>query len=224
MLSWSSPRRAPASRRPTTWSALHAFHLKAKDAFVLHRGTWHWGPFPVTADEVTLYNVQGLRYAEDNESLRPGHHPANHRGIPAGLRGPPRQAEQERRMDVRNISDIAPVAEHNGTTPVWYMFPPGSMRDITNGGSLELINEFEIIGGGAVDPHTHPTHEFYYVLYGKGLMIIDGEERDVSQGDLVYIPPNKVHSLVASSPHSPIRCFCFAVAEPGAGDINYTEH
>jgi hypothetical protein len=70
-------------------------------------------------------------------------------------------------MDVRNISDIAPVAEHNGTTPVWYMFPPGTMRDITKGGSLELINEFEIIGGGAVDPHTHPTHEFYYVLYGK---------------------------------------------------------
>jgi ureidoglycolate hydrolase len=47
--------------------ALHAFHLRAKDAFVLHRGTWHWGPFPVSADEVTLYNVQGLRYAEDNE-------------------------------------------------------------------------------------------------------------------------------------------------------------
>ena len=62
------------------------------------------------------------------------------------------------------------------------------------------------------------------MLYGKGLMIIDGEERDISQGDLVYIPPNKVHSLVASSPNSPIRCFCFAVAEPGAGDINYTEH
>jgi len=127
-------------------------------------------------------------------------------------------------MDVRNISDIAPVAEHNGTTPVWYIVPPGTMRDVTKGGSLELINEFEIVGGGAVDPHTHPTHEFYYVLYGKGLMIIDGEERDVSQGDLVYIPPNKVHSLVASSQHSPIRCFCFAVAEPDAGVINYPEH
>ena len=60
---------APGTRlaSPDDLSALHAFHLKAKDAFVLHRGTWHWGPFPVTADEVTLYNVQGLRYAEDNE-------------------------------------------------------------------------------------------------------------------------------------------------------------
>jgi ureidoglycolate hydrolase len=47
--------------------ALTAFQLRAQDSFVLHQGTWHWGPFPITADEVTLYNVQGLRYAEDNE-------------------------------------------------------------------------------------------------------------------------------------------------------------
>jgi ureidoglycolate hydrolase len=47
--------------------ALAAFELRAKDSFVLHQGTWHWGPFPMTADEVTLYNIQGLRYAEDNE-------------------------------------------------------------------------------------------------------------------------------------------------------------
>lgn len=53
---------------PDDLGALHAFHLRARDAFVLHRSTWHWGPFPVTADEVSLYNVQGLRYAEDNES------------------------------------------------------------------------------------------------------------------------------------------------------------
>jgi ureidoglycolate hydrolase len=52
---------------PDDLEALYAFHLMAKDAFVLHRGTWHWGPFPIAADEVTLYNVQGLRYAEDNE-------------------------------------------------------------------------------------------------------------------------------------------------------------
>jgi ureidoglycolate lyase len=53
---------------PGDLDALRAFHLTAKDAFVLHRGTWHWGPFPVTAGEVTLYNIQGRRYSEDNES------------------------------------------------------------------------------------------------------------------------------------------------------------
>ena len=33
---------------------------------MLHRGTWHWGPFPLGDEPVTLFNVQGLRYAEDN--------------------------------------------------------------------------------------------------------------------------------------------------------------
>ena len=67
-------------------------------------------------------------------------------------------------MDVRNIEDVAPVVEHNGTVPVWWMVNSREMKDITDGGFLELVNEFEVAGGGYVDPHSHPTHEFYYVL------------------------------------------------------------
>ncbi|MCU1495005.1 MAG: uncharacterized protein JWO62_2769 [Acidimicrobiaceae bacterium] len=48
---------------------MRAFLLQPHDTVVLHRGTWHWGPFPVGAERVDLYNVQGLRYAEDNDSL-----------------------------------------------------------------------------------------------------------------------------------------------------------
>ena len=36
---------------------------------MLHRGTWHWGPFPLEGPEVRLFNVQGLRYAEDNRCV-----------------------------------------------------------------------------------------------------------------------------------------------------------
>jgi quercetin dioxygenase-like cupin family protein len=127
-------------------------------------------------------------------------------------------------MDVRNVEDCPPVVEHNGTTPVWYMFPPGTVREETAGGSLELVNEFEVPGGGMVDPHSHPTHEFYYVLYGRGEMVIGDESRVIAQGDLVRIPPNVTHSLRAISDNAPIRCFCFAVACPDAGNINYTSH
>jgi ureidoglycolate hydrolase len=49
--------------------AVAAFVLEPLEAVVLHRGTWHWGPFPVAAPAVTLFNVQGLRYAEDNGSV-----------------------------------------------------------------------------------------------------------------------------------------------------------
>ena len=60
---------APADRRldgPADRSALRAFVLDPLQAIVLHRGTWHWGPYPVDAPGVRLFNVQGLRYAEDN--------------------------------------------------------------------------------------------------------------------------------------------------------------
>lgn len=43
-----------------------AFVMRPQEAVVLHRGTWHWGPFPIGTPRVTLFNVQGLRYPEDN--------------------------------------------------------------------------------------------------------------------------------------------------------------
>ncbi|MBM3676068.1 MAG: hypothetical protein FJW88_14225 [Actinobacteria bacterium] len=43
-----------------------AFRVRPLESLALHRGTWHWGPFPLGAEPVRLFNVQGKRYAEDN--------------------------------------------------------------------------------------------------------------------------------------------------------------
>jgi ureidoglycolate hydrolase len=48
---------------------VRAFALEPLDAFVLFRGTWHWGPFPLGTAPVRLLNVQGARYADDNASV-----------------------------------------------------------------------------------------------------------------------------------------------------------
>ena len=127
-------------------------------------------------------------------------------------------------MDVRNSTLVEPVVEHNGTTPVWYLVEPREMQRLTDGGFLELVNEFEVRPGGRVDPHSHPTHEFYFVTGGNGVMTIDGEDRTVGPGDLIYIPPDLVHSLRPEPAATTIRCFCFAVAVRGAGPIDYTTH
>jgi mannose-6-phosphate isomerase-like protein (cupin superfamily) len=127
-------------------------------------------------------------------------------------------------MDVRSTEAISPEIEHNGTVPVWYLIRPREMRKATEGGYLELANEFEVPVGGEVFPHSHPTHEFYYVLSGSGTMVIDGEERQVSPRDLVYIPPGALHSLRNTGASEPILCFCFAVGVKGTGKINYTSH
>lgn len=48
---------------------VRAFRLPPLAPFVLHRGTWHWGPFPLGSEPVQLLNVQGLGYARDNDSV-----------------------------------------------------------------------------------------------------------------------------------------------------------
>lgn len=45
---------------------IRAFVLDPLDVFVLHRGTWHWGPHPLGDEPVRLLNVQGRRYLDDN--------------------------------------------------------------------------------------------------------------------------------------------------------------
>ena len=126
-------------------------------------------------------------------------------------------------MDIRNATQVEPIIEHNGSTPVWYLVSPGSRREVTAGASLELINEFQVPKDCAVAAHVHPTHEFYYVLQGCGTMMVDGEAARVGVGDLIYIPPEAEHSLHADSGET-MRCFCFALATPGAGRIDYTTH
>jgi len=48
---------------------IRAFRIEPLESLVLYRGTWHWGPFPIEGPEVRLFNVQGLRYAEDNRCV-----------------------------------------------------------------------------------------------------------------------------------------------------------
>ena len=125
-------------------------------------------------------------------------------------------------MDVRSVEDMAPVIEHNGTTPVWWLVPPQELRAATEGGFLELVSEWEVAGGGAVDAHSHPTHEFYYIISGRGIMKIADEEREVGQGDLIRIPPDTVHSIWPVTKNSSLRGLAFAIGIEGTGPVDYT--
>jgi mannose-6-phosphate isomerase-like protein (cupin superfamily) len=57
------------------------------------------------------------------------------------------------------------------------------------------------------------------VMSGRGVMTVDEEERPVGPGDLVYIPPDQVHSLRPVGGGA-IHCFCFAVGVKGAAVVD----
>jgi ureidoglycolate hydrolase len=47
-------------------AAARAFVMRRYDCAHLHRGTWHWGPYPIGADTVRIFNIQGRGYPTDN--------------------------------------------------------------------------------------------------------------------------------------------------------------
>ena len=49
---------------------------------------------------------------------------------------------------------------------------------------------------GALEPHSHPTDEIYFVFQGQGRVVVAGEEAPVKMGDVISIPANAEHSII----------------------------
>jgi mannose-6-phosphate isomerase-like protein (cupin superfamily) len=82
-----------------------------------------------------------------------------------------------------------------------------------NTGSLEILKSYMLIGcrnvkdtgistqisyipvNSAQPVHNHVPEQCYYIISGKGLMIIENEQEYVNAGDAVYIPSNKQHGI-----------------------------
>jgi ureidoglycolate hydrolase len=60
---------APAGVPMTTrdhLSSVRAFLVRRYECVHLHRGTWHWGPYPLGAASLRIFNIQGRGYVNDN--------------------------------------------------------------------------------------------------------------------------------------------------------------
>ena len=55
--------------------------------------------------------------------------------------------------------------------------------------------------------HLLRTTEVYYILSGRGIMEINGEQREVSPGDAVYVPPGGQQRIFAQGPE-PLAFLC----------------
>jgi quercetin dioxygenase-like cupin family protein len=73
--------------------------------------------------------------------------------------------------------------------------------------------------GGFLAAHRHAPAEVYYVLEGRGRMLLDGIERDVEAGDGVFIPGNVEHGI-RNVTTEPLR-FLYAFAVDRFDTIEY---
>lgn len=62
-------------------------------------------------------------------------------------------------------------------------------------GELTQVGVMNIPAGQSSAPHTHPNEQWIYLLAGRLRAVVDGQEREVGPGELIYIPAGTVHSV-----------------------------
>ncbi len=68
---------------------------------------------------------------------------------------------------------------------------------ISIGKHIAAIYDTTLEPNQSIQPHYHENfEEIYYVLSGYGVMSIGGESKEISRGDVVYIPSLAVHTLL----------------------------
>jgi mannose-6-phosphate isomerase-like protein (cupin superfamily) len=95
-------------------------------------------------------------------------------------------------MEIRNREAQVPFTTKDGSTI-------RSLLDRSNAPvARQSLAEATLPAGSATDRHYHKlSEEFYYLLEGRGLMEIDGEEHEVGPGDAILIPAGAWHRIEA---------------------------
>ena len=95
-------------------------------------------------------------------------------------------------MIVNQLRDQNPFTTADGSTI-------RSILDATNAPvEKQSLAEASLPEGGCTERHYHKlSEEIYFILEGRGLMEIDGDEREVGQGDAILIPPGAWHQIKA---------------------------
>lgn len=103
-------------------------------------------------------------------------------------------------MIVNQLRDQTPFTTADGSTI-------RSILDATNAPvQNQSLAEASLPEGAATERHYHKlSEEIYFMLDGRGMMEIDGHEREVGPGDAILIPPGAWHQITASTS---IRFLC----------------
>jgi len=57
------------------------------------------------------------------------------------------------------------------------------------------VTRVELLPAARQKPHSHAPEQIYVILEGRGRMQVDSEFSEVDPGELIYIPPDAVHSI-----------------------------
>lgn len=118
---------------------------------------------------------------------------------------------------IRNIEDVTPEAWDDpvrGDVSFRVLFS----ADRTSTSSL-YTGVSELAPGGRLGLHRHAQAEFYYVVEGSGVVVVDGVEHPVAAGSAVFIPGDAEHGS-RNTGDGPFRVV-YAFATDSMDDVVY---
>jgi mannose-6-phosphate isomerase-like protein (cupin superfamily) len=120
-------------------------------------------------------------------------------------------------MHVRRYSEIEPFATLDGS----------EIREwagrVSAPAENQSLAEATIPVGGATTEHLHRvSEELYLVSAGRGRLMLDGEQREIGEGDCALIPPGARHKLLNVG-DVPLRVICACAPAYSDEDTCLTE-
>ena len=114
-------------------------------------------------------------------------------------------------MHIRNWRECAPVIVHESGVD-WRLFNTKDSRftaDLKNEAYynpedscmvvIRFFSRATLQPGKAYQKHSHIDHEeVYYILSGKGKIIVGDEKCPIKDGDCIYIPLDAEHQIINS--------------------------
>ncbi|MCD4740926.1 MAG: cupin domain-containing protein [Desulfobacteraceae bacterium] len=61
-----------------------------------------------------------------------------------------------------------------------------------------------------IEAHVDPYEEIYYILKGKGEMLVGKDTKEVKKGDAIFIPKGDVHALLNNDPNEKLSILVVA--------------
>jgi len=81
-------------------------------------------------------------------------------------------------------------------------------------GERMMVALMRMPAGTGSEPHTHPNEQWVYILEGTMDSVVDGKQKLVTPGGVIYIPANTIHHASAT-PESDVTFFTVKDASHG---------
>lgn len=79
------------------------------------------------------------------------------------------------------------------------------------------LRQFRVEAGGHTPRHSHDYEHEVFVVSGSGTILLEGKERPIRSGDVIYVPANEEHQFRAGQPDG-LRFLCLVPMSRDCGD------